>query len=398
MSLDFTIQREKLDQVVDLLREHNLDMWLTFVRETNMTPDPVLELILGVEMTWISAFIVTPNQDRIAIVGQFDTENVRRMGGWREVIGYDASIFPDLRGVLKRLNPEVIGINYSENDVAADGLSYGMWQLLNRALTDTPYKHRLVSAERVIFSLRSRKSAAEIERIRAAIKTTEAIFEAVRQKLAPGQSALELYDFVRDQMKQRQVTPAWEPCPIVTPGPDAPVGHAAPDEKYKAAAGQLVHMDLGVTQNGYCSDLQRVWYLKKEGEDSVPEPVQKGFEFARNAILAAAKVLKPGVQGWQVDAAARNYFIENGRAEFRHATGHQIGRSVHDGSTVLAPLWERYGNTPRGIVEVDNVFTLELGLQIPEYGFIGLEEDVLVTQDGIEWLSTPQTEVYVVGS
>jgi Xaa-Pro aminopeptidase len=33
---------------------------------------------------------------------------------------------------------------------------------------------------------------------------------------------------------------------------------------------------------------------------------------------------------------------------------------------------------------------------VPEYGFIGLEEDVLVTESGIEWLSKPQTEIMVI--
>jgi Xaa-Pro aminopeptidase len=113
--------------------------------------------------------------------------------------------------------------------------------------------------------------------------------------------------------------------------------------------------------------------------------------------LAAASVLKPGVMGWQVDEASRDFFIDNGMEEYKHAVGHHIGRSVHDGATVLGPRWERYGNTPEGIVEVGNIFTLELGVSVPGYGFIGLEEDVLVKENGLEWLSTPQEEIIVVG-
>jgi Xaa-Pro aminopeptidase len=46
---------------------------------------------------------------------------------------------------------------------------------------------------------------------------------------------------------------------------------------------------------------------------------------------------------------------------------------------------------------VGNIFTLELGISVPGYGFIGLEEDVLVKENGLEWLSTPQEELIVVG-
>ena len=114
------------------------------------------------------------------------------------------------------------------------------------------------------------------------------------------------------------------------------------------------------------------------------------------AIMAAAAVLKPGVQGYVVDDAARQTVIAAGYPEYKHATGHQIGRTVHDGAVLLGPRWERYGNTPLGIVEAGNCYTLELGVPVPGHGFIGLEEDVLVTENGVEWLGNVQTELYVI--
>ncbi len=66
------------------------------------------------------------------------------------------------------------------------------------------------------------------------------------------------------------------------------------------------------------------------------------------------------------------------------------------GGTTLAPLWDRYGSSPLGLVEEGNVFTLEYGTAVPGCGYIGLEEDVLVTADGIEWLSTPRRELWLV--
>jgi Xaa-Pro aminopeptidase len=367
------------------------------VRETPLSPDPALDLIVGLDFTWLSAFIVTPNDERIAIVGRYDVENIQRMDGFNEIFSYDENIFPDLMAVLAHLDPEFIALNYSENDAAADGLAHGLWLLLNNALSQTPYKHRFVSAEKLLGSLRGRKTTSEIARVRRAVAVTEEIIDEVTQFLAPGQNAVEIHEFVKRQMAARGVEPAWNPCPMVTPGPDAPVGHALPDEQYQTAAGQLLHMDLGVVRDGYVSDLQRVWYLKHPDEDGIPAPILHAFEMVRGAILAAASVLKPGVAGWKVDEASRGFFLDNRLPEYKHAVGHHIGRSVHDGATVLGPRWERYGNTPEGIVEVGNIFTLELGISVPGYGFIGLEEDVLVKENGLEWLSTPQEELIVVG-
>ena len=142
--------------------------------------------------------------------------------------------------------------------------------------------------------------------------------------------------------------------------------------------------------------MQRIWYLLKPGETQPPVEVQKAFDAVRGAIVAGSHALKPGAMGWEVDQAARSHLTGAGYPEYMHATGHHIGRTVHDGATVLGPRWERYGQSCDGEVEVGNVFTLELGVVVPDRGFVGLEEDVLVTPTGIEWLGMPQTELICV--
>ncbi|CAG0934124.1 partial putative peptidase, partial [Planctomycetaceae bacterium] len=127
-----------------------------------------------------------------------------------------------------------------------------------------------------------------------------------------------------------------------------------------------------------------------------PAEVQKGFDTVRAAIMAAAKELKPGALGWEVDKAARDVVVKAGFPEYQHATGHHVGRTAHDGATVLGPRWERYGESINGEIEVGNIFTLELGVEVPNRGYIGLEEDVLVTATGLDWLSKPQTELTCV--
>ena len=89
--------------------------------------------------------------------------------------GYDESIRPGLRETIERLAPETIAINYSESDPAADGLTHGLWLVLNETLEGTPYADRLVSSKPIVGSLRGRKSSFEIARIRAAIAETEEI-------------------------------------------------------------------------------------------------------------------------------------------------------------------------------------------------------------------------------
>jgi Xaa-Pro dipeptidase len=394
--MDYTIQLEKIEQAVGILQEKNVDLWLTFVRETEHNADPALPLISPSNVTWHTAFIITRSGHKVVIAGRYEVENFKRMGVWDEVISYDQSIQPALVEVLDRLNPAQIAINYSESDTASDGLSHGMYLTLQRYLAGKPYE--LISADDILYPLRGRKTPAEIDRIRAAVALTDDIIDRITAMLKPGLTEREIADFIHAEYRKEGVVPSWDPghCPSVTCGPDSPVGHVSPSSEYVTKAGQLVRIDQGVILNDYISDIQRVWYLQPAGETEIPQPVQHAFDSVRAAIMAAAAVLKPGVEGWVVDEASRQCIVAAGYPEYQHAVGHGIGRTVHDGATLLGPRWERYGRTPFGIVEANNCFTLELGVQVPGYGLVSLEEDVLVTDHGIEWLGHHQTEIIVV--
>ncbi|MDL1899869.1 aminopeptidase P family protein [Anaerolineae bacterium CFX9] len=394
--MDYTIQIEKIQQAIGILQEKNIDMWLTFVRETEHNADPALPLISPSNVTWHTALIITKTGHKVAIAGRYEIVNFQRMGIWDETIKYDQSIQPALIEVLDRLNPKQIAVNYSESDTAADGLSHGMYLTLQRYLAGKPYE--LISAEDILNPLRGRKTPGEIARIRAAVALTDDIIDRITAYLRPGLTEREIAAFIHAEYKKEGVVPSWDAnyCPTVTCGPDSPLGHVSPSDEYVTKAGQLVRIDQGVILNDYISDIQRTWYLQPAGETTIPQPVQHAFDSVRGAILAAAEMLRPGVQGAVVDDASRNYIKAAGYEEYQHAVGHHIGRTVHDGSTLLGPRWERYGKTPYGIVEANNCFTLELGVQVPGYGLVSLEEDVLVTDHGVEWLGKPQTELIVV--
>ncbi len=387
-----SLVQQKVAQAAGILEELGVDAWLTFVRETSAGGDPVLPLIYGPHgLTWQSALLLARSGERIAIVGRYDALTAERTGAYSEIIPYDQSIRPHLLEALLRLNPAQIAVNYSGSDVYADGLGHGLYQVLAGFLQETPLAGRLVPAEGVIGALRGRKTPAEIERVRAAVATTLAIYQAAFDALQPGMTEAEVAGLMRDHLAAAGLSPAWEAasCPAVNSGPDSPIGHAAPSA-IRLERGHIVHFDFGVRQDDYCSDIQRVAYLLRPGEDRPPEPVQHGFETVRRAVDAAVAAMRPGVPGVDVDAAARQVVVDAGYPEYRYATGHQLGRSAHDGGGVLAPAWERYGTTPFYPLEAGQVYAVEPGLAVPGYGYIGLEEDVLVTAAGAVFLGEPQ--------
>lgn len=394
-----SIYKEKIQQAIKILNELNIDMWLTYVRETETIRDPSLDLILGTNCTWQSAFIITKNGDTIAIVGSLDVANIKSKNLFNEVIGYVQGIKDDLLKVLEKFNPQKIAINYSRNSNLADGLTHGMYLDLIDKLSGSSFVDKLVSSEEIISLLRGRKSPTELELMKEAIKITLEIFELTGKFIKPGVSEKQIAEFILNEVDKRGLETAWdkEYCPSVFTGPDTAGAHAGPTDRL-VQKGHVLNIDFGVKYKGYCSDLQRTWYILRDNENDAPPEVKKGFQVIVNSIQKAADFMKPGSIAYEVDAVARNYIVENGYDEYPHALGHQVGRKAHDGGVILAPRWERYGDIPYKKIGIDEVYTLEPRLTISGYGIATVEEEVVVRENGVEFLSEPQKEIYLIKS
>jgi Xaa-Pro aminopeptidase len=391
--------REKVSQAVDVLKEFNCDCWLTFVRETAINGDPILDYIVGSQVTWHSAFIISATGRTWAIVGKYDQKTVEDTGAYDQTLSYVEGVKTPLLTTLQKLDPAQIAINFSTGSEICDGLTHGMFLTLQEMLSHIGYEKRLISAEKIISALRQRKSTTEIEFIRKAIAHTETIFAEVHTFIRPGLTEAEIANFVKKQIKQVNLEPAWEEntCPAVFTGPDTAGAHYAPTQR-KVESGHILNMDFGVRYNGYCSDLQRTFYVLKKGETSPPAEVQRGFDTIVRAIDLAKKTIRPGSKGMEADRAARESITKSGYEEFPHALGHQVGRFAHDGTALLGPAWEKYANKPFESIEEGMVFTIEPRLTVPGYGVVTIENMVMVGPHGAEYLSTPQTELLLVGT
>ena len=161
------LQREKVLQAIDIVREENVDVWLTIARETSMNNDPVIPLISNVEFGGMTCVFITASGDSICLASQLDSLGMSQGGMYDEVVDYGLDFEGGFEAMLKRLNPRTLALNYS-HDVAADGLSHGLYLYVTELLKRFGCACEIVSAENIIGKLRGRKTPEEVRRLRVA--------------------------------------------------------------------------------------------------------------------------------------------------------------------------------------------------------------------------------------
>ena len=396
---DFEIIRAKHRQAAQLMKQHGIDTWLIeFARETGLRPDP-LGYLVGGSVTWPSAFLLNQDGATAAIVGSGDTGSFVGSGLWTDLRAFRNGPREDLVDVLTKWGPQTLGVTWSESDDTADGITHGMYLLLNKLLAGTPFADRIVPAGELAGDVRGIKLPEEIAAITRTVQQTEQLLERMEQRLEPGLTELELQHEVQGWVHERGWKFSWDEdyCPMVNFGQPAFLGHAGPTER-ALQPGDVIHVDVGLIVDGFASDLQRTWYWRRPGEADAPADVRRTFDAVRAAMDAGVAAIKPGAKGFEVDAAARTKVEEWDFEEPGFAFGHGCGRVAHDGSGVLGPEWERYGDRPRFVIKPGNVFAVEMDLEVPGYGgVIGLEEEVVVTPEGARYLSSPQRELKLLG-
>jgi Xaa-Pro aminopeptidase len=385
--------RAKIEQAVDILNELNIDLWLIFCRETEMMADPAHVMVIGHPVVWQSAFFISRTGATMALVGNFDAPDFERSRRYDKVRPYVEDCGREIRQAVEHFGPRKLAVNYSVNDIAADGLSHGMYLMLCDYLKDTPYPERMVSAEELMARLRGRKIGEEVKLISAAAFMAADCWTESVKHFKTGMTEKNIADIIDDHIARLGGTNSF--TTIVNAGAKTSPGHGRPTAAV-LEPGDLLHIDFGARVEGFCSDIQRLAYFKRDNEGGPPDELTTAFNMVKKIIDETSSIYRPGVKGYSIDAVARRMLQDKNYEVYQHALGHQIGRSVHDGAAIVGPRWKRYGNAVEIPLEEGNTFTVELGIDLAGIGYVGLEEDLVVTEKGGKFLCPRQTELIII--
>ncbi len=259
------------------------------------------------------------------------------------------------------------GINPTELTTADHGL-------LKSTLTEL----ELVDVGPAVAGARAVKDKTELARIRKACHIVSEVADMLPTLFRDGLKEYELAAEISYAMQKRGASgPSFET--IVAFGEGGAEPHYHPGDVAMGKS-QFVLCDFGARYHKYASDLTRTWIRGPETKE-----LRDIYDTVLRAELAALDAVKAGVKGGDVHIAAQTVIDASPwKGRFIHSVGHSLGLAVHDGPA----LHPRHDWT----LEEGMVVTIEPGIYVPGLGGVRIEDDIVVTRDGYELLTTAKKD------
>jgi Xaa-Pro aminopeptidase len=243
----------------------------------------------------------------------------------------------------------------------------------------------LVPTVGIVEKARACKDEHEVATLREAGRRISAVATGIPSDVRRGRTEREVAQAIDWRMGQAGFErPAFET--IAAGGPNAALPHARPGER-RLTEGDLLVLDFGGVYDSYCVDLTRTVSIGVAGARA--REVYAAVLEAHDKAIAA---VGPGRSRFAIDAAARDTLGSYGLADaFGHGTGHGLGIEVHEDPRIAR---RRPGEVQSDeAVAAGMVFTIEPGAYLPGWGGVRVEDDVLVTAEGVEVLTAAPTEL-----
>ncbi|WP_044894511.1 M24 family metallopeptidase [Bacillus alveayuensis] len=361
-------------------RLQNLSIWLkendisfAFITSTpnvfylsNFYSDPHERLLA------LAAF---PDHEPMLICPQMEVSQAKQAGWSYDIIGYSDIDNPwDL--ISKYINNKNIHVN--QIAVEKSHLTMERYEQIHTYFSSASF----LNVEEKLRELRMIKDETEIAILRQAAELADFGVEIGVKALAEGKTELEVIAAIEFELKKKGVREMSFATMVLT-GEKTAAPHGVPGLA-QIKKGDFVLFDLGVVLDGYCSDITRTVAFGEATEQQ-----KEIYQTVLKAQLTAIDACKPGVEIGQIDKTARTVIEQAGYGEyFTHRVGHGLGIDVHE-----YPSMNSTNTTP---LQQGMVFTIEPGIYIPDIGGVRIEDDVLITKDGVEILTKYPKELQII--
>ncbi|GGA37582.1 M24 family metallopeptidase [Paenibacillus physcomitrellae] len=232
-------------------------------------------------------------------------------------------------------------------------------------------------------SMRVIKSAEEVHKLQHAVNLIEEVLKQGVSRVQIGMTENEMVAEIEYLMRKAGAEgPSFDT--MVLSGEKTALPHGVPGTR-QIQPGDLLMFDMGVYAAGYASDITRTFAV-----GGLSDELTRMYNTVLAANEAAIAAIKPGISFGSIDKAARDVISEAGYGPyFLHRLGHGLGIDVHEYPSV-------HGEN-QDLLQAGNVFTVEPGVYLPGKGGVRIEDDVLVTEQGVSVLTSYPKELTIIG-
>ncbi len=401
------MRQEKFDVVLpEVMRENDIDMWITVRREG--LDDPLTPDFGHGYVNPIGYYVFTDRGgERIERAALGISGYLLAGSGVYDIVTGDF----DLREFVSERAPERIGLNMGENIGAADGLSYTSHKHLTEILGE-PWASRFVSAEKLVSDFRARRVASEIAAFAEAGEISRELAERAlsNEVVTIGVTSLrEVAWWLMDRLLERGLGSSFGFPSIYITGPS---GIEAVSTDRIIQGGDVMMIDWGVCHLNFCTDMKRVAYAMRPGETDAPPGIRNAFEQALAARAVSRGAIRAGVTAREnmdrIGAALReagfnpipfNQPTDGPQTDVTWEGHHSVGNLGHGIGPSIAtwnPLRLTFEVVPSNLLAIE----LFAYTAVPEWGGaklrIPLEDDAVVTERGAEWLYPANSKLLLI--
>lgn len=363
--------RARLDKLYGIMRGAGLDV-------IALIPGANHRYLTGAEHYLLERpIVVFYSLDRapVAVIPELEIPLFQRHARRSQLIAYE-----DQEGYEGAFRAALDMLQAQGKTIGVEGLNMRFFE--GEAIRQSAPQALLLDATLPLSQLRLHKDAEEIASLRRAIDISEKALRALFNDLQVGMTEIEAANILEAHIRALGGE-GLSFATILHAGVNTPLPHSGP-LPYRIQMGDPLIVDFGATFNGYCADITRTVFVGAANDEQ-----RDFYAVVQAANEAGRRAARPGVSAESVDIAVRQVIIAAGYGHLiRHRTGHGIGLEAHE-----APYIVR-GN--KLILEPGMVFTIEPGIY--RNGEIGarIEDNVLITADGNESLTTFPREILII--
>ena len=354
----------RIQAVRDLFQTHDIDGFLVLVGENRL----YLSGFSAEEHQFdeLSAALLITSEALLLITdSRFDLQARQEAPLYTTVI-HRKGLSAELPSLLGGLPVKRLGFESTR-------LSVAQFNLIRKELDEARCDVEMIPVEAMVEKLRLIKTPEEIHKTQAALALAEGAFLEVVGAMQPGMSEKAVAWALEKAMREAGADSLSFPT-IVAAGPNSALPHAVPSDR-PIREGEPILFDWGARCNGYCSDTSRTVVL-----GTADDRFQKVYDTVFEAQQRAIRAIRAGVSTKAVDAVARDWIAQKGyEGRFGHGLGHGTGLVVHEGPR-LGPLRET-------TLESGMIVTVEPGVYLPDWGGVRIENQVAVTDEGVQDLN-----------